>query len=394
MMGVRRRVIAGIVVLPLVVAAGCGGGTPKATPLPTVPSTTHFANSPTTSTTTSLTTSTTSPSTPVPQGFEAASVTFVSPEMGWVLGTSCAGTSCAATLFRTDDAGKSWSAIPAPPIVGDVPGNDGEVRFANAEDGWVVARSSTAPYSQLWATFDGGSQWHIVPFPAPVGNDTISDLETANGVVYASFCGDPDRIGLSPVNVSDWTLSTTSLQIGAGPVCGLQIVLQGKDGWLMNVDRTVIDGVHLDNGLWTPWNPPCEDNAGPGELAASDPDHSVAVCEGGVYSGPAAVEMYSSSNGGATFVLAPHSLPQDDYGPCASPSPGVIIIGSSGQTDLIGSFDGGEQWSPEYSPPTGEGWQYVGFTTSTQGVAIQENGTVVMTFDGGHNWEPVNFPTT
>jgi hypothetical protein len=175
--------------------------------------------------------------------------------MGWVLGTSCAGTSCAATLFRTDDAGKSWSAIPAPPIVGDVPGNDGEVRFANAEDGWVVARSSTAPYSQLWATFDGGSQWHIVPFPAPVGNDTISDLETANGVVYASFCGDPDRIGLSPVNVSDWTLSTTSLQIGAGPVCGLQIVLQGKDGWLMNVDRTVIDGVHLDNGLWTPGIP-------------------------------------------------------------------------------------------------------------------------------------------
>jgi len=36
----------------------------------------------------------------------------------------------------------------------------------------------------------------------------------------------------------------------------------------------------------------------------------------------------------------------------------------------------------------------VGFTTATQGVAIEGNGTLAMTFDGGHDWAPVKFSTT
>jgi photosystem II stability/assembly factor-like uncharacterized protein len=392
--GVRRRLVFGVLAMPLMVAA-CGGGGPKATTLPTTPSTNHAAGSPTTSSTTAAAaSSTTAPSTAVPQGFEASSVTFVSPELGWVLGTTCAGTSCSASLFRTDLSGKRWTSIPAPPIVGNVPGNDGEVRFANAEDGWVVAGSSTAPYSEVWATYDGGSSWHAVTFPAPLVNETPSDLEAAHGEVYASFCGDPVHIAMSPITVSAWTVSTTSLQIGAGPVCGEQIVLQGGNGWLINVDRTVINGARLDNGSWVLWGPPCEDSGGPGELAASDPDHLVAVCDGGVYGGPAAVLIYSSRDGGSTFVPTAASLPQGDYGPCASPSPGVIVLGSSGQGALEASFDGGDNWSPVYNPPTSRGWQYVGFTTPTQGVAIESNGTLVMTFDGGHHWAPVNFPTT
>jgi photosystem II stability/assembly factor-like uncharacterized protein len=394
-MGLRRRLIVGALALPLVFAA-CGGGKPKATPLPTTPTTTHSARSPTTSTPTSVTnSSTTAPSTTVPQGFEAASVTFVSPKMGWVLGTTCTGTSCAASLFRTDDAGKSWASSPTPPIMGDMAGDGGEVRFANADDGWVVVAGSGSAFSpQVWATFDGGSSWHAVSFPAPVVNETISDLEAAHGEVYASFCGDPVHIAMSPVNVSAWTVSTTSLQIGAGPVCGEQIVLQATNGWLINIDRTVINGARLHDGSWVPWNPPCQSSGGPGELAASDPDHLVAICDSGVYAGPAAVQSSFSSDGGSTFVPATHSLPQADYGPCASPSPGVIIIGSSAQGDLMGSFDGGEQWSPVYSSPTSQGWEYVGFTTTSQGVAIESNGTLVMTVDGGHDWAPVKFPTT
>lgn len=392
-MGVRRRLIVGGLALPLIFAA-CGGGSPRAAPLPTTPSTTHSAGSPTTSTTTSVaTSSTTVPSPAVPQGFEAASVTFVSADLGWVLGTTCAGTSCSASLFRTDDAGSSWTSIPTPPIVGDMPGDNAEVRFADPEDGWIVAQSGTAPYTELWATHDGGSRWDAVTLPTPLTNESISDLEAANGEVYASFCGDPVRIGMSPVNVSSWTPSTTTLQIGAGPVCGDQMVLQGTDGWLMNVDRTVIDGARLNDGSWSPWTPPCEESGGPGELAASDPNHLVAVCDGGVYGGPAAVLLYFSSNGGTTFVPSPQSLPQDDYGPSASPSPGVIIL-ASGEGDLMGSFDGGAEWSPVYSRPIGEGWLYLGFTTARQGVAIDGDGTILMTFDGGHDWEPAQFPAT
>jgi hypothetical protein len=55
---IRRRLIVGLLTLPFVVAA-CGGGRPKATPLPARPTTVHSAGPSTTSTATSATTSST-----------------------------------------------------------------------------------------------------------------------------------------------------------------------------------------------------------------------------------------------------------------------------------------------------------------------------------------------
>jgi photosystem II stability/assembly factor-like uncharacterized protein len=100
----------------------------------------------------------------------------------------------------------------------------------------------------------------------------------------------------------------------------------------------------------------------------------VAVGDGGVYTGPAAVLIYLSNNGGST------------------PTAGVIIL-ASGLGSLMGSFDGGRTWTPVYGSPTSEGWLYPGFTTATQVVAIDGSGTLVMTFDGGHHWGPVTIPT-
>jgi hypothetical protein len=80
--GIRRRLIVGLLAPPLVVAA-CGGGRPKATPLPTRPTTVHSAISPTTSTTTSATTSsTTIPSTAVPCRNGQIAITIQASYMG------------------------------------------------------------------------------------------------------------------------------------------------------------------------------------------------------------------------------------------------------------------------------------------------------------------------
>jgi hypothetical protein len=160
----------------------------------------------------------------------------------------------------------------------------------------------------------------------------------------------------------------------------------------MNVDRTVINGARLDDRSWVPWSPPCSNAEGPGELAASDPLHLVAVCDDGVYGGPPGVRLFFSSDGGTTFVPAPQALPPDDYGPCTSPVPGVVVMGT-GQSDLMATFDGGRQWSDVYSAPDSGGWQYLGFTTTSQGVALEQNGTLLVTFDGGHRWAPVAFPS-
>jgi hypothetical protein len=309
--------------------------------------------------------------------------------MGWVLGGTCHKTVCSATMYRTDDGGRSWLAVPAPPISGDSPGSAAEVRFANANDGWVIGASESAPYSDVWSTHNGGAQWDLVSLPSSVASSDVADLETADGMVYATFCGGPVSIGVSPVGTDDWTLSGTTLPIGAGPVCDEQITLQRATGWLINVDRTVINGARLESGAWAPWTPPCSTSGGPGELAASDSIHLVAVCDAGVYAGPVGTMVSFSDNGGATFVPAPQTLSSAGYGPIASPRPDVVIMG--GQDDLMGTFDGGATWSALY--PTGmDGWTYVGFTTSLQGVAIQQSGPLLMTYDGGHEWAPVDLP--
>jgi hypothetical protein len=251
---------------------------------------------------------------------------------------------------------------------------------------------STATSPDLWATHDGGLQWERPQLPnIPVG-DSVSDVEAAAGMVSASFNGEPTAIATSPVHLDDWTLSHT-MPAGAGPVPSEHIVLQGKVGWLVEVDRTVLGGARLIDGAWVPWNPPCSQAEGPALLAASDPTHLVAVCHEGLYtSGTPVVNAYFSSDGGSTFqpaATSPPSFPPDDTG-IASPAPDVVIMGGNAG-DLIGTFDGGTTWTVVHHQPDSASWLQVGFTTSTQGVAIDESGNLLMTFDGGHDWIPVDF---
>jgi photosystem II stability/assembly factor-like uncharacterized protein len=63
--------------------------------------------------------------------------------------------------------------------------------------------------------------------------------------------------------------------------------------------------------------------------------------------------------------------------------------GSAG--NLIGTFDGGATWSVVNHQSDSEAWLQVGFTTASQGVAIDSSGALLMTFDGGHDWSSVIF---
>jgi hypothetical protein len=261
----------------------------------------------------------------------------------------------------------------------------------------MFGQYATATSPDLWATHDGGMQWERPQIPGiPVGSYGVSDVEAAAGMVSASFNGDPVKIATSEVHQDDWMPSHFTMPIGAGPVPSEQFVLQSRIGWMIEVDRVVMEGARLENGAWGPWIPPCSQAGGPAVIAASDSSHLVAVCDEGVYSSTGAapvVRVYFSDDGGSTFEPAaalPPKFPPDATG-LAMPAPDVVIMSSG--SDLVGTFDGGNTWTVVNHQSASLAWLQVGFTTPTQGVAIDGDGTLFMTFDGGHDWAPVNFST-
>ena len=352
---------------------------------------------------------------PVPAGFQAVSVTFASPDLGWVLGTAqCSSPPC-TSILRTADGGQTWIAISAPrtPILGAalaaeaaVGSGIGGLRFADPNDGWAFG-------PDLWATHDGGVTWHQVTIPGMDAGQVVA-LEASGGYVHAALydltgtSSPAVRVATSPIGTDAWQLSTATVPIGAGPVPGTQLVLSGTSGWLLQVDRTVVGGARLVNGTWVAWTPPCASVVGPAVLAASSPTELVAACDVGLWSTPKGEHLYVSHDGGTTFAETGSPVPLDQTAEIASPASGsVFVAGTTSQgSAIVGSVDGGTNWQTTLrvaqSGSQDATFTYLGFTTSTQGVAItasgagtsnglQQVGTLLMTRDGGQTWSKVSF---
>lgn len=332
----------------------------------------------------------------VPAGFEPVSATFVSAADGWVLGSvPCSGGRCPA-IVRTTDGGATWSAINAPKttmgLEGDLTGSGiSGLRFANAANGWAFG-------PELWATHDGGATWARVTIAglAPAGR--LAALETARGSVHAvAYDGDTNfRIATSPIATDDWRLSGTRVSVGAGPVPQIQLVLSGDSGWVLQNDRTVVNGARLVAGTWQSWDPPCLDVVGPAVLAASTASDLVAVCDEGVMSTPTGQHLWSSNDGGVTFSRVGGRLPFAFGGAVATPDKSTIVVAGSNASGatLVTSVDGGRTW-PSTLNAGKVGISQLGFTTKTQGLLITRTesgaGAMLMTHDGGRTWSRIAF---
>ncbi len=340
---------------------------------------------------------TSSPATPTAAptpiaGFQVASVTFVSAQDGWVLGTAtCASGSCLA-IARTQDGGSTWTSVSPPPTSFETEeastGVSG-IRFADQQDGWVYG-------GQLWATHDGGTTWTEVTLPglSSTGeNPAIQALETSAGQVQAVYFGSSGlRIATSSVAGNSWSVSATGVAFGAGPVPAAQLLVQGTAGWAVENDRVVTGGARLRAGAWAAWTPPCSTVEGPATLAASSSQNLIAVCDDNLWGGGSPTERaYVSTNGGSSFSQLAAALPSACQGAAlASPSSSVAATGCG--AGIEATFNGGSTWTGVFS---GSGAiTYLGFTTSSQGVAVDAAsgsnlGSLLMTTDGGHTWTPL-----
>jgi len=342
--------------------------------------------------------------------FSPVSVTYVSTAQGWVLGTvPCATDHCYRLLHTTND-GAAWSMLPALPARAQRAG-DGEVplkvRFADSNDGWIFSTLPGEGTPGAWSTHDGGRHWAAISLPVKVPSGYsgygLEDIEAAAGRVYAAAqVGDGIEIYASPVSVNAWHYAGGPFLLGAGPVPNGSLTLQGRAGWFVQDDRTVVSAGRLGpSGSWTGWAPPCARAGGPVVLAAPDGSRVDAICTEGVWTGPkVTVDLLASSDAGNTFGPS-HLLPVTNAEIGAATGASTLAVGAtvsgpaSSYAVLEMSFDNGTSWQPVYRV-AGPGWSELGFTTTEQGVAIVlgnqgARNTMLFTTDGGRRWSPVNF---
>ena len=184
------------------------------------------------------------------------SMSFPTPERGYVLSLfDCATTTCAA-LRSTDEASSSWSAVPLPRQLdqGLKLASWGtyntayptlNVHFADASNGWIygvvpapVTRTSTNPnwVNRLWSTHDGGKTWSEVRLdPRSLGVIQMASHGAWTYLFGASFQVGRALLLATPSNSDQWK-SKSSARIGL-PAGGTQLAgtftFAGSNGWFV-----------------------------------------------------------------------------------------------------------------------------------------------------------------
>jgi hypothetical protein len=336
---------------------------------------------------------------PVPIGFAARSVTFVSTEEAFVLGTApCAKAPC-TSILRTLNRGASWRGLPAPvvPLAApfEVTGPAGwGIRFANPSDGFVFGNG-------LWETTDGGERW--TPAASPGGS--IVSLEVIDGQVLAIVatctasggCGQTGTLKRRPLAGGAWEAVTPvsvrgaiATQAGVAAVLAGDAVIVTGNGGISTVDRSG----------------PCSTASieAPVSIAVTGPNGLAVLCAGNGAAGSVDKTVYVSDDLGAHWTKAGSpAAGGDPEGLSAGSTSQLVVSAASGASMLYYSADGGAQWTTAYDEGDGGlGFNDLGFTTPADGVVVygpaqsdgnaeSRPGWLLLTSNGGESWQPVSF---
>jgi len=347
----------------------------------------------------------------VPANFRPTSVTFIGKHTGWVIGQASTPGHCATqyctSLARTNDAGQTWTGVPAPLTSGpDGATGVSQVRFLNLNDGWAFG-------PELWVTHTGGQSWTQVN----TNGLRVTDLETVGSRVFALFAscsglGQAFAAGCtsftlysSPASGNDWTpvgAATTGLTDGAASQAA-SLVLTGSRGYLLAPNGTLYAGPIDGSAAWARAGALVSScTVGPAQLdgqpwqallGAVNASELLVACASSAGSGSHTQDkqVFSSLNGGVSWIqIATAPTAGIAFSLAASPSE-AVVLGTDRGIDLLPHGD--VAWQPATlagGGPAG-GFGYVGMTTDAQGVALPADpsaGTVWFTFDGGQTWKP------
>lgn len=272
-------------------------------------------------------------------------------------------------LYRSDDAGKTWTLLRAPMAASPY--------FSGA---WFVdgRRGVAVASSGLLGTEDGGKTW--------VAN-TSAGFKSPQAIVSASA-----KRGW----VSDWNGSAYDLYrsddggrswalLKAGMREQVQFFLDESRGWSVSSSG---DRVLASSDGGASWAARGSVSFGIKRLHFSDASRGLALSVRGYAGAPACMAL--SSDGGASWGACTSIAGVDEFYGVTSKAGELWVVGSGGA--ILRSADGGASWT-RLASGTGNALHAIAFADASNGWVVGEQGTVLATQDGGQTWRRQPVPT-
>ena len=390
----RAFAFAATLLAAIVISVGCGGHPTSNGQTSATPTTAPTSASPAASSSAGPS-ATAQPALPAaPAGFRASSVTFVSSDEAFCLGTAPGH---ATLVVRTLDRGQTWVRLAAPVAPLGSPGSSAAsavwgTRFASASQGFVFG-------DRLWQSGDGGRHWALAGTPA----GQILSLAAIDGQVLALVAkgSGPARLLRRPLAGGPWTqiasvktadaFDPTDLiatQAGTAAVLSGTSVLVTTNGGLSVTSRA------------TPSAPGFQP-----DCVAVTSSHALALLlVGQGAAGSTEKLVYTSTDSGLHWAKAGTPSNEGDPVTLAGGSPTDLVLATaSGASWLDRSSDGGHSWATVLTyGDGGEGWADLGFTTTTNAVVVHgpadsagnsdgRPARLLLSANGGATWQPVSF---
>ena len=372
-----------------------------------------------------------------PNRINPISLSFSSPQSGYLLSLYDCATHTCANLRRTSDAGSTWSDVQIPSQLNKHMKLDSwhaygasystlTVHFADARDGWIygtvpVPNPADPSYpndvSRLWSTHDSGKTWRQI---------RLDPLNLTGGVVAMATHGPRTYIfGGTNTSARSFILATTSSadswrneskgQMGM-PAGGSQLEgsfsFVGSSGWFVaGNDRGFTASARLSkDGSWIKWGGPSVDDASFTPIAAVSKEELVVEGQSAGFVIPPASTVPRGWNDGASWLFISHDagatfeplrqLSRSYHGSYstvpglpATPAPGTVLLERTVGTgyELVRSTNWGRNWQTVLKRSVSQ----VVFTSRSVGFAVAlrpshpTTTTLLRTIDSGIHWRDV-----